>query len=110
MSGLQGQTASAREVFQSHDYVLFTCGCEPCATLATRLRRSTSHAALVGDMSRADMADFARKTKWKGSVWLDEGARLQIALKVGDCPKLYRWNEGVPVEASAAGIHRGGDR
>lgn len=56
------------------------------------------------------MADFARMTKWEGSVWLDEGARLQIALKVGDCPKLYRWKDGVPVEISVAGISRGGDR
>jgi hypothetical protein len=110
MSGLQGQIATAREVFRSHDYVFFTCGCEPCAMLATRLRGATVRAALVGDLSRVDIADFARKTKWKGSVWLDEGARLQIALKVGDCPRLYRWRDGVPVETSVADISRGGDR
>lgn len=56
------------------------------------------------------MADFVRKAKWEGSVWLDEGARLQIALKVGDCPRLFRWRDGVPVETSVADISRGGDR
>jgi len=64
----------------------------------------------MGDLSREDMADFVRKAKWEGSVWLDEGARLQIALKVGDCPRLFRWRDGVPVETSVADISRGGDR